>query len=258
MDYVDLPTAKTARGVRLVVLDGVPSPWSQAAKGLLQLGDIPFVCVRSSARRPEAWRWTGCDNAPVAVYDDEPPRTGWAEILALAQRLAPSHTFAPREATDRAWMWGLCHEMMSERGLVWCRRLDIVHRSLVETDTALPRAAAQYLGAKYGYRGADDMVHVRARMREQLELLASQLERRRSGDWTVFADGVTAVDIYLATALETFLPHAREDYSNVHPVVHRAYVDGDAALNRWLREQTPLVEHRDHVFAHVLKLPISL
>ena len=33
--------------------------------------------------------WTGRDNAPIAVYEDEPGRDGWAEILDLAERLDP-------------------------------------------------------------------------------------------------------------------------------------------------------------------------
>ena len=54
---------------------GVPSPWSEAAKGILHVEKVPFVGVRMAPGQPEVNAWTGSNNAPVAMYEDEAPRT---------------------------------------------------------------------------------------------------------------------------------------------------------------------------------------
>ena len=42
----------------------------------------------------------GQRSGPVAIYDDDKPRAGWAEILLLAERLAP--TPVPLAPVDEA------------------------------------------------------------------------------------------------------------------------------------------------------------
>jgi hypothetical protein len=56
--YVDLETAKKTSGVRLVTVGGLPSPWSEAAKGLLRLAGVPFVAVRLMPGDKEVREWT--------------------------------------------------------------------------------------------------------------------------------------------------------------------------------------------------------
>ena len=90
MEFVDLEQAKRRSGLRLVVVGGVPSPWSEAAKGILHVERVPFVAVRMRPGDTQLIEWTGQTSAPVAIYDDEAPRGGWAEILLLAERLAPT------------------------------------------------------------------------------------------------------------------------------------------------------------------------
>src|SRR5262245_53513254 len=122
-EIVDVETARQARGLRLVILADVPSPWSQAAKTILEIKKIPTKLARKTGRDTEVQAWTGVVNAPVAVYDDEPPRSGWAEILELAERLQPEPSLIPSDPEQRAWMYGLSHELMGAGGLVWCGRL---------------------------------------------------------------------------------------------------------------------------------------
>ena len=44
--------------------------------------------------------WTGHENAPIAVYENEKARAGWAEILFLAERLAPEPRLIPTAPED--------------------------------------------------------------------------------------------------------------------------------------------------------------
>jgi hypothetical protein len=87
-EYVELAAAKAARGVRMVVTGMVPSPWSQAAKGLFRVAGLPALAVRSNREDAEQAAWTRSHNVPVVLHDDDPPRTNWAEIVMLADRLA--------------------------------------------------------------------------------------------------------------------------------------------------------------------------
>ena len=89
---VPIEAARALPGLRLLVIQGVPSPWSQAAKALLRVKQIPYTLVhRLPSDPPGALEgWTGQSSFPAAMYESERPRTGWAEILLLAERLAPS------------------------------------------------------------------------------------------------------------------------------------------------------------------------
>ncbi|HSG91675.1 MAG TPA: hypothetical protein VLA56_20830, partial [Pseudomonadales bacterium] len=71
-EYVDVDTARSMNGLRVVLTAGVPgAPWTEAAKAVLEVKNIPFVRVAQSAgRTDEALReWTGIVNAPIAVYE---------------------------------------------------------------------------------------------------------------------------------------------------------------------------------------------
>jgi hypothetical protein len=56
------------------------------------------------------------------MYNNERPRAGWAEILLLSERLAPNPSLLPKDAVDRALVFGLAHEICGEQGLAWSRR----------------------------------------------------------------------------------------------------------------------------------------
>src|SRR6185369_11307434 len=95
MRFVTLEEARAARGLRLVVTAGVPSPWSETAKGCFDAKGIDYLGVRLTPRDADVRAWTARHNAPVAMYDDEPPRSGWAEIVALAERLRADPPLVP-------------------------------------------------------------------------------------------------------------------------------------------------------------------
>src|SRR5689334_13994178 len=90
IQFVTVEEAIHRAGVRMVVVGKVPSPWGEAAKGFFHLKKLDFVAVRLAYDDPALKRWAGQLSGPVVFHDAEPPRSGWAEILMLAERLAPT------------------------------------------------------------------------------------------------------------------------------------------------------------------------
>ena len=157
MDYIDVEEAIAKSGLRLVLTEKVPGPWGEASKGILSVRKIPYTPVRQRAGQvDEALRaWTGQISAPVAMYEDERPRSGWAEILLLAERLEPSPRLIPEDPRERAIMLGLCFffNQMTE-GPYWASSIAIGGRhagaagGLMNTNSAAPQ------GQQWG--GAND------------------------------------------------------------------------------------------------------
>jgi glutathione S-transferase len=148
--YVSVEEAIQRPGLRMVVVGGVPSPWGEAAKGLLHIKRIPWAAVRLDYESEALKQWAGQRSGPVAILDKERPRSGWAEILLLAERLAPQPALVPADPFDRALMFGLSHELVGEGGLAWTRRLQLVHAGLQGLG-GFPPPVAKYLAKKYGY-----------------------------------------------------------------------------------------------------------
>ena len=97
MEYRSVSEARDMPGLRLVLTAGVPGPWGEAAKSILHVKKIPYTAVAQlgGMENEDLVAWTGRANAPVAVYGSEAPRDGWAEILLLAERLAPEPRLVP-------------------------------------------------------------------------------------------------------------------------------------------------------------------
>src|SRR3977135_477999 len=100
-EYVSVEEAMKRRGLRMVVVAGVPSPWGEAAKGILHIKRIDWVAVRLADDREPLKQWAGHLGGPVAIYEDERPRPGWAEILLLTERLVPTPSLLPRDPGER-------------------------------------------------------------------------------------------------------------------------------------------------------------
>ncbi|MDH3213395.1 MAG: hypothetical protein OEM05_13005 [Myxococcales bacterium] len=251
MEFVDTAAAKRLSGMRLVTVGGVPSPWSESAKGILHVKKIPFIGVRFSPADAELQAWTGCNNAPVALFEDEKPRSGWAEILLLAERLVAEPRLIPDDPEQRAWCFGLAHEICGEMGLGWCRRVAGVHDSLESEGAAgFPKSIADYLGAKYGYR-RDNGPECRRRVVDVLRLLAARLDRRRY----YFGDALTALDIYSAAFMALFRPLDAAQCP-MPETLRRAFESKDPDIAEALAPA--LLEHRDFIYREYLELPIQL
>ena len=115
--YISVEDAIPRAGLRMVVVGGVPSPWGEAAKGIFHVKGIEWAAVRLAYDSEALKEWAGQRNGPVAICNDERPRSGWAEILLLAERLAPAPALLPADPAERALAFGLAHELMGEGGL---------------------------------------------------------------------------------------------------------------------------------------------
>lgn len=77
VNYVDFEQAKDSEGLRLIVMPGIPSPWSEAAKGILHVKGIPYQAIYLDHQNKEMSAWAKTRSAPVAVFNDEKPRNNW-------------------------------------------------------------------------------------------------------------------------------------------------------------------------------------
>jgi len=254
VEFVEFEEARERSGLRMVVVTGVPSPWGEAAKGILYVKRIPWVAVRLDQGHAEMIDWIGCASGPVAVYEDEPPRSGWAEILLLAERLSPEPPLLPVHAEERALAFGLAHEICGELGLGWLRRLASVHSGL-KGEGGFPPPVAKYLARKYGYREAE-AGDIQGRVIELLAMLARRLHvQRDAGSKYYLGDALGAVDIYSAAFMALFKPLPDADCPM--PAAMRA---GFEAVDEATMEALDpiLLEHRDHVYRTHLELPLTL
>jgi len=252
MRFVNLEEARAARGMRLVVLAGVPSPWAETAKGCFDVKGIDYAAVRLTPRDADTRAWSQRHNAPVALYDDEPPRSGWAEIVALAERLGDGTSLVPKTHAERVEMWGLAHEVLGERGLVWCLRLEAIHQGLVTAGVrGFNERAAAYLGARYGYDPAR-VDETRERIHSTLAALA-----RRLGDGRRYlvGDALTAADICLATALGVLVPLPHADCAML-PDFRRTYETWSPEIADAVAPS--LTAHRDFMYRQHLALPVEV
>jgi glutathione S-transferase len=252
--YVSVEDAMKRGGLRMVVVGGVPSPWGEAAKGILHIKGIEWVAVRLTYDSEPLKQWAGQRNGPVAIYENERPRPGWAEILLLAERLAPSPSLLPADPAERALVFGLGHEICGEAGLGWSRRLQLVHAGL-QNAGGFPAAVASYLAKKYGY-SPEAGAASGARVAALLGMLAARLRaQREAGSRYYVGDQLTAVDIYSATFVAMFRP-LPPDQCEMQRGTRAAFETRDAQTEAAL--DPILFEHRDMMYAEYLELPLSL
>jgi len=248
--YVPIEEARALRGLRLVLTAYPGPPWTEAAKAVFRVKRIPYVPV---AQQPMVTNdalqaWTGHSNAPIAVYDDERPRTGWAEILTLAERLTPEPRLIPADLEDRVRFFGLANEICGEDGLGWNRRLLMIAR-LYERDA---KPVADYLGQRYQY---DEPAARRApdRIREIVHALLAQLRAQQArGRRFLIGDSLSALDLYWA-AFAALIDPLPEDLCPM-PDYLRAMYTYDGGLRDEIAE---LFAHRDRIYRDHLELPVD-
>ncbi len=254
IDYVEFEEARERGGLRMVVVPGVPSPWGEAAKGILHVKQVPWVAVRLDQANAAMAEWTGERSGPVAMYDDEAPRSGWAEILLLAERLSAKPALLPDDPDERAVAMGLSHEICGEMGLGWCRRNAGVHAGLSGGDGGFPAGAARYLGDKYGYRAEEVEIYGK-RIAGLLGALSARLHAQRDRGQRFYLTSLSAVDIYSAAFMALFKP-LPPDLCPMADFMRPAFETLDEATASAL--DPILIEHRDFVYAEYLELPLSL
>ena len=251
--YVSAAEAIARRGLRMVVVGKVPSPWGEAVKGILHVKQLDFAAVRLAYDDEVLKSWAGQLSGPVVVYDDEPPRSGWAEILLLAERLAPHPQLLPLDPDGRGRAVLLAEKFCGQGGLGWNRRLQLVHAGMTNSGGFAARVAG-YLGGKYGYDAAD-APRYSAQVVELLGGFARELRAQRDAGKLYYLDTLSAVDIYSAAFMALFKPLPQEQ-CEMNPGVRAAFEWLDAPTQAAL--DPILLEHRDLMYARHLALPLSL
>ena len=248
MTYLSVAEARDLPGLRLVLSSRVPGPWGEAAKALFKIRGVPFTPVEQLLMKPneELVAWTGVRNAPIAVYDDEPPRSTWHDILMLAERLGSGPSLLPDEPLDRALAQGLCAEIAGPEGLGWTRRVELMGRSDGgHTDDPIRRG--------YGVR-PETVQKALSRMAFILRGLSEQHRRQRERglDYLV-GSRLSAADVYWTcfsqmvrpfTQAQCPLPGGRSLYENLAEEAARELDSG-------------LIELRDRVLEEHIGTPLE-
>ena len=254
INYVDFQEAKEKQGLRMSVVQGLPSPWGEAAKGILHVKHIPWTGVYFDPRSQEMTAWFGSNSAPTIMYNDEAPRSSWVDILHLAERLRPEISLLPKDPKQRAFALGMCHEICGENGLGWARRLDMVNSGL-NGQGGFPEFIAKYLGNKYGYDALQGEAY-QQRVIAILSMLTSCLrEQLDAGKRFYMGATFSAIDIYSAAFIGMFKPLPVEQcpmIESIRPVFESVNESVAAALD------PILIAHRDLMYSDYLALPLSL
>ncbi len=252
MEYIDPQQARDMPGLRLVLTAGVPGPWSEAAKAVFQVKGVDFVPVRQvgGQENAELRAWTGRDNAPIAIQGDEPPRDGWADILSLAERLAPKPGLVPEDLVLRAQMFGLAHLICGPGGFAWERRHQLFGPIMAMGPAG--REAVGRMAGKYAWSeeaSAAAPARVAAILRHLADQLSAQAER--GSPWFV-GDEMTAVDLYWATFCAMLEP-LPEEQCPMPTMLRQGYLLDDPAIRS--ERDAILLDHRDRIYREVLPPP---
>ncbi len=251
--YRSVAQARSLSGLRLALTANVPAPWSEAAKAIFKLRNVPYAPVEQLAMQPneELLAWTGFRNAPVAIYEDEPPVAGWLEILLLAERLGSGASLLPDEPIDRALSLGLSCMICGPEGFGWMRRL--VMSDPAATAPFSGNAAFSGIMRAYGISEATKAAAA-PKLIAILQGLAKQLHRQRDTGADYFvSDRLTATDIHWACLSQM-----------VDPLPHE-----ECPMPEWMRanyRRNPpeilaaidpiLIEQRNFIFRRHIGLPL--
>jgi glutathione S-transferase len=251
--FVSIGEARAADGLRMACLRRIPSPWQEAAKGIFHVkGLICQYAAQAESDVDEAIAdWAGDSSVPVVAWRKEKLRTGWVEILMLAERLEPEPALIPIDARQRALMFGLAHEICGEMGIGWCMRLLMLRAGMDHSsETSIPPEAAAHLAGKYGFNPTD-VASAEDRVVAVLGVLDEQL-----GDGEYFLDDrLTALDIYWATMANLFRPLPPEQLP-MSSYMRSIYATRNERL---LAALTPALKtHQERIYERHLELPVPV
>jgi len=252
MNYYTASEAQQLPGLRLALTSGLPAPWSMAARFIFDVKKISYTPVeqKGGGANRELLTWTGHRNAPVAVLDDEPARTNWADILELAERLSPKPRLIPRDMQQRVMMFGLANEICGPGGLTYNARHNMIG-DMLNSGPEAAQAAAQTMAKAYAY-SPEAAAGAGARMAEILQALAAQLEAQRSTSRYFIGQSLTALDLIWASFSNTLRP-LPEDVNPMNKHIRQSY----QRMGDTVELPEILFEHRDFIYAQHLTLPLD-
>ena len=256
MKYLSVAEARKQPGLRLVLTAHMPGPWGEAAKAVLSARGVEYIPVEQLAMEPndELYEWTGMRNAPIAVYNDEPPQSSWLDILLLAERLGTGRSLLPDDPLERALVLGISTELCGSDGFGWSRRLELIGRPSTKNPPTGGNFDMNRMTRMYGV-SPEAIARAPKRMASIMNGLAAQLHRQKAAgcDYLV-SDWLTACDLHWA-CLSLFVSplkpedcpmpdFMRDNYSHLTPELA-------AALD------PILISHRDTIFQRHIALPLD-
>lgn len=258
LTYASIADAKKMSGLRLILgAIAVPGPWREACKGIFHIKKFPYVAVTGVGQDGtdrELVEWTAQSSAPVAIWNDERPRSTWIEQLYLAERLAPNPPLIPASIEDRALMFGYANEICGQNGFGWSKRLTMINSTVTNPKTP-DNVKAFWLkfGTKYGY-SAEAAQGAAGRMVEILNFLDARLSSQRAkGSRFFIGNQLSALDVYWATFAALIRPLPPE-LCPMATGFRDFYSEKNPAVNAALSQQ--LLDHRDFIYREYLELPV--
>ncbi len=253
LDYKSVGEIIHHKGLRLVLVGGMPSPWSQAAKTIFEVKGLDYVAAPQKVgdKNEELADWSGERGAPVVAWSDEKPIHRWTDILHLAERLSPAPALIPADALQRALMFGFSNELLGELGIVWNRRLQMFS-PIVEAGNA-PEGITR-MANSYRYNHADAGL-AGPRIAAGLRALSTQLSAQYARGAQYFVgDTLSALDIYWVASMNTLDPLPKERCpmpDEWRPAFTATDPQVTAALD------PILLEHRDKIFTECFRDPME-
>lgn len=253
MEYLSVPQARELSGLRLVLTRGVPGPWSESAKKILEYKGLEYAPVAQylNQENSDLLAWVGVRNAPVLVYNNETPITSWRDILLFAERRAPHPALLPHDPQDRELALRMAGDICGEGGFGWSRRLMLISMA---RNLAPVNEMSERVQQGYGF-AAEPSAKAPARAAEILRRLGAQLRRQQARGLSFFVgEHLSACDIYWACFSLMVRPLAHE-MAPMPQVVRQVYGTSDPQLDEALDDL--LIAHRDTIFRKYLRLPLD-
>lgn len=254
MKYESIQTIISCSGLRIVLVQGLPSPWGQAAKAMMEYKGLIYRAAPQQAGgdNHELQDWSGVNSGPVVAWDGLPPINRWDDILFLLDRLNAENPLLPEKLDDRALCLGLGHLICGELGIGWNRRLDMFH-PIIESGEA--PESIQVMASKYGYNSLDVRM-ANKRVVSAMKMLAVLLKKQKRKKSKYFiGDEISAVDFYWAafSNLCSIMPHESCPLDkNIRAMFENVSEEIKSGLD------PILLEHRSFIMSEYFKIPMEL
>jgi glutathione S-transferase len=254
LNYQSFKEVVDKPGLRMVLVQGMPSPWGQAAKTIFELKKLDYAVAPWKAGEPneDIVAWGGEASAPIVAWEKEKPIHRWIDILYLAERLAPEPAMIPADPVQRALMIGFSHEICGEMGIGWNRRLQLFAPAYA---SGKPPAGVSLMGSKYGFNESD-LKAASERTAASLKALAAQLKSQYArGVHFFIGDALSALDIYWVSFANLLDPLPKEQCP-----MPEAYRPGFTVSDPVIKAAMDpvLMEHRARIFREYFKDPMEL
>ena len=247
MQYVSIEEAIAADGLRLVLVQGMPSPWGQAAKAMMEYKGLAFTAVPQQPGRENAElvAWSGVNSAPVVAWNNEAPLNRWNDILFLLERLAPEKPLVSEGLAERTAFFGWAHEICGELGFGWNRHLDVIS----------PGEPPRGLGKKYGYNEHDGALGAQRSIDFMAHLTRTLEQQAARGSEFIVGPSVTAVDFYWA-AFSNLAALQGPEECPLDPAVRLGFENVGAEVA--VAVHPILIRHRDRIMQGYFKIPMQM